>query len=263
MSANAALPTIVLVHGAWHTPPAYQTFSDALTSAGFSVHCPRLPSCSGTSPPTASFAEDVEAVRAVVSDRVAAGERVFMVMHSYGGLVGTEAVTDDLLYKAGGSGGGGVVHLLYLCAYMLQAGTSVIDIAKAAGFFPLWEQFVRNDDDGLCFPIDAAAMFFGEGAEAKHVEAALPHLVRFPLSTFSAQAGSVECWKKVPVTYVNTSRDGAMPGVYQDIVLERAAKDGIVVRKEVYDTCHSVFVTKQKEMVELALEVAKDERNAE
>jgi pimeloyl-ACP methyl ester carboxylesterase len=255
------LPTIVLVHGAWHTPPNYQGFVDSLKEAGFSVHCPRLPSCTNTSPPPASFADDVKTVRTVIKNCVEAGERVLMVMHSYGGAVGTDAVTDALLRRtrAAANQPGGVIHLLYLCAYMLQPGTSVIDIAKSAGFFPYWDQFVNNYEDGSCFPIDPATMFLGGGSSAER-ESAVENLVRSPLEAFNASTEG-ECWRKVPVTYVRTAQDGAVPTAYQDIMIERAEKDGVVIVKEQYDTHHSVFISKRKEMVELALKVAKDERN--
>ncbi|ORY17765.1 Alpha/beta hydrolase fold-1 [Clohesyomyces aquaticus] len=258
-----ALPTIVLVHGAWHTPPNYQSFNDALTAAGFSVYCPHLPSCNNNSPPSASLTEDVGAVRKVVEQRVEAGELVLMIMHSYGGIVGTNAVTDRLLRSTRATNGqpGGVIHLLYQCAYLLQPGASVMDICKAAGFFPLWDQYINNFEDGTSFPIDPAAMFLG-GVEPAVVDAAIPHLVRSPLSAFDAPSGS-DCWKKLPVTYVLTAKDGAVPTPYQDIMIERAERDGVLIRKEYYDTCHSVFISKKKEMVDLALQAARDDRNTQ
>jgi pimeloyl-ACP methyl ester carboxylesterase len=263
LTANMSniLPAIVLVHGAWHAPVHYQTFIASLTEAGFSVHCPRLPSCNNISPPPASFADDVFAVRTTIRELVDAGKRVLMVMHSYGGMVGTDAVTDELLRSTRASTGrpGGVIHLLYLCAYILQPGTSVFDISKASGFFQYWPQFINNFDDGSCFPINPAAMFLNEATSAD-IEAALPHLVRSPLSAFSAVAEG-DCWKKLPVTYVLTSKDGAVPPQYQDIMIERVENDGVAIVKEAYDTDHSVFITKQKEMVNLALKSADDNRN--
>jgi pimeloyl-ACP methyl ester carboxylesterase len=204
----------------------------------------------------------VAAVHAVVQERVEAGERVLMLMHSYGGMVGTAAVTDNLLrnYRAEKGLSGGVIHLLYLCAYILQPGTSVVDISKAAGLFQLWPQFVTDHDDGSCFPVDPKTLFFSD-AESADGDAALPLLVRSPLSAFNAPAEG-DCWKRAPVTYVLTSQDYSVPRPYQDIMLERAEKEGVVIKKEDYATCHSIFITKQKEMVDLALRAAKDERNS-
>ncbi|KAF2687202.1 hypothetical protein K458DRAFT_441054 [Lentithecium fluviatile CBS 122367] len=206
---SGTLPTIVLIHGACHTPANYQTFVDSLKATGFS------------------------------SERAEAGKRILMVMHSYGGMVGRDALTDELFRSTRASTGrsGGVIHLLYLSAYILQPGTTVIDIAKASGFFPFWPQFVSNIDNGSCFPIDPTAMFLGD-AKFSDVEAALPHLVRSPLSAFIALSEG-ECWKTLPVTYVRTSNNGSVPPRYQEIMIERAEEEGVVILKMDYNTCYN------------------------
>lgn len=255
------LPTIVLVHGAWHTPPNYIKFSDALAVAGFTVECPSLPSCNNASPPNASFAEDVACVRNVVEKLVSEGKQVLMVMHSYGGAVGTEAVTQDVTRSNRALAGqsGGVIHLLYQCAYMLCPGSKIMDVVKEAGFLPYWSEYINNFDDGTCFPIDPAAMFFG-GDDIFDIESALSYLVRFPLSALDAVVEGA-CWKTVPVTYLYTRKDGAVPTQYQDIMIRCVEDEGMVIRKLYYDTSHSIFITKEKEMVDVALEAARDIRN--
>ena len=60
-----------------------------------------------------------------------------------------------------------------------------------------------------------------------------------------------------------TVQDHSVPKVYQDIMLARVKADGVELRVETYDTNHSVFVTHQKEMVELLVKAAGDERNAQ
>lgn len=41
---SAAKPTLVIVHGGWHIPESYEKLVGALETAGYEVHCPRLPS---------------------------------------------------------------------------------------------------------------------------------------------------------------------------------------------------------------------------
>ena len=132
-------------------------------------------------------------------------------------------------------------------------------IVKEAGVEHLWPVFVDNFEDGLTFPKDAAALFYN-GMEKADVDAALPHLVRHPLSTFKEETKG-RAWMTVPATYVVTIQDHAAPKIYQDIMLEKVKNAGVKLRVEEYDTCHSVFVTKQKEMVELVLQASKDDRN--
>lgn len=258
------LPTIVLVHGAWHQVANYQSFIDALSSVGFSVDAPRLPSCTNsyTTPPSISTPEDVAVVNAAVKEHVEAGEDVLLLMHSYGGLVGTDALSPELLRtaRAAEQKPGGVLHLLYLAAYLLEPGTSVIDISKASGLFPTWPQFVTDYDDGSTFPVDPSLLFFSGIGEPAVVEKALSTLVRSPLSAFNTPAQR-DAWNKLPVTYVHTLLDYAAPYAYQTIMIDRAQKAGADIQTKTYNTSHSVFITEQQEMVDLAVEVTKDSRN--
>ncbi len=255
-----SLPVIVLVHGAWHTPPIYQSYIDDLKTQGFTVYCPRLPSCSGASPPKASLPEDIVCVREVVKPLVEAGKRVVMVMHSYGGAVGTDAV-EGLAFSARKAAGqsGGVIHLLYLCAFMLPPGSTILGIVKEAGMAHLWSQFIDDGADGSTFPKDPVQLFYG-GIDQEVVDKALPHLVRFPMSALTtATKGSA--WRSLPVTYVYTQQDYSVPSVYQDIMIEKVRKEGVVPKIKEYDTSHSVFITMQQEMVQAVVKAAEDERN--
>lgn len=258
---ETSLPTIVLVHGAWHTPANYSSYANALKAQGFKVLTPQLPSCNNSPRPNASFTEDVTAVHNVVKSLVEAGERVLMVMHSYGGAVGTDAISGLTITDRKDAGKkGGVIHLFYICAYILPPGLSVWDIVVEAGFAELWPQYIQNFDDGSTFPLDPTAMFLN-GVEKEIVDEALPHLVKSPLSAFEAKTRG-DAWRKVPVTYILTQQDWALPRVYQDIMLGKVKGEGVVVKTEDWDTCHSIFITKREEMVRAVLEAVRDERNA-
>ncbi|TVY29754.1 hypothetical protein LHYA1_G002033 [Lachnellula hyalina] len=251
----ASLPTIVLVHGAWHTQPNYHNYIEALKAQGFKVLTPHLPSSSGKSPPDASFPEDVVAVREVVENLVEAGERVLMVMHSYGGAVGTDAITGLSFTERKAEGKkGGVIHLFYMCAYILPPGATIWSIVEEAQMTQFWPQFVDNAADGSSFPHDPKLLFFGDGVEQRVVDEALPHLVRSPLSMFHTETKG-SAWKIVPATYILTQQDYSVPRVYQDIMLSKVKKEGVVLKTEDYETSHSA------EMVRAVVEAAKDERN--
>lgn len=57
-----------------------------------------------------------------------------MLMHSYGGAVGTDAMEGLKLPTRQAQGkAGGVIHLLYLCPYILPPGGSVWDVVEQAG----------------------------------------------------------------------------------------------------------------------------------
>lgn len=256
-----SLPTIVLVHGAWHTPPNYQTYIDALKKQGFQVHCPRLPTCSGVSPPTASLPDDIACVKELVTSLVEDGQRVLMVLHSYGGAVGGSAVEGLSLADRQAAGKpGGVIHLLCLCGYLLRANTAIFDIVREAKFEKILDEFVPTTPDGLCFYKDPAFGFFSGRADQETVDKALSTLVKFPSQCFHDTTTGY-AWKTLPATYIRTLQDYGVPTVYQDIMLAKAQEDGVSVKVKTFDADHSLFITEQEKMVQATIDAANDERN--
>ncbi|KAL3264231.1 hypothetical protein ABHI18_000975 [Aspergillus niger] len=250
-------PTIVLIHGAWHTPANYTLLITSLQSLGFTVHCPHLPSCTNTRPPPATYADDVSVVRSLVTSLVEEGERILMLMHSYGGAIGTDAIQDlDLPTRAANNLPGGIIHLLYLCAYIQQPGRSIWDVVTEAGMTAFWPQFIENADDGSTFPVDPVQLFLGDCDEAQVAEA-VKHLVRSPLSAFQTPAVG-DAWRRAPVTYVSTTKDYSVPRVYQDLMLNRVKAEGVDVRVVEVDTAHSVFVSRLGDVVRIVEEAVRD-----
>ncbi|KAJ5156759.1 hypothetical protein N7492_009562 [Penicillium capsulatum] len=257
-----SLPVVVLVHGAWSTPFGYQTYIDALRRQGFQVHCPRLPTCSDESPPTASLADDIACIEEVVRGLVEAGDRVLMILHSYGGVVGSSAVDGLSLTERKAAGHpGGVVHLLYVCGYILDVGTCVWNILEEAKFDHLWDQFIDTDANGLTLIKDPNLLLFSGRAEQEIVDRALQSLVRFPKPVLHTTV-TAAAWKTIPTTYISTLEDYAVPLVYQEIMLKKVRKQGVELKVETYDADHSLYITKEKEMVDAAVKAATDERNA-
>lgn len=92
---------IVLVQGSFQVPEVYHKFADALRSFDYSVVQPPLPSLIDQDSPNfadKSLTDDACAVRSEVKRLLEDGKTVVLVMHSYGGLVGDEAVTEDLSF---------------------------------------------------------------------------------------------------------------------------------------------------------------------
>jgi len=69
---------------------------------------------------------DVEVVRNQVICLLEKSRSVMMLLHSYGGAVGTEAVKGLSARERVAEGlSGGVVRLIYMCGFMLQVGDCV------------------------------------------------------------------------------------------------------------------------------------------
>ncbi|KAI0161332.1 alpha/beta-hydrolase [Xylariaceae sp. FL1272] len=258
-----ALPTLFLVHGAWQTPPVYQKYIDALQEAGFTVSCPLLPSCSGTRkslPPTKpSLPEDAMTIRSNVRALVETGLCVLVIMHSYGGAVGSEAVWDDssgepLFFANRRAKGlqGGVVHMLYLCGYMLDKEEKLKDYTDVNEE----EGWIRANDPGFSYFTSSKV----DDPDNEDVKALMPHLRVWPTSALFIPIQYAP-WKHIPNSYVKTTNDVGVFTDYQEAMIQHAKDIGIEFRLSVYETYHFVWYSHLKDMVQEALTAASDPRN--
>jgi pimeloyl-ACP methyl ester carboxylesterase len=110
-------PVVLLVHGAWQTPSHYHPLIHAITASDFSVICPPLPSCSNAIPNTANLIDDIALIRATAVDLAGRGHPIIALMHSYGGGVGTQALSGlGWNERAKHQQSGGVVALVYMAS---------------------------------------------------------------------------------------------------------------------------------------------------
>ena len=119
-------PAIILVHGAWHVPEHYHTLIHQLQQAGFEVHCPHLPTCNPRKLFVANMFDDATLVRNQIIPLLDKSHKIIMLLHSYGGVVGIEAVKGLSISERASQGlVGGVKRLVYMCGFMLKVGESV------------------------------------------------------------------------------------------------------------------------------------------
>jgi alpha-beta hydrolase superfamily lysophospholipase len=131
-SSSEEKPTIVVVQGSFQTTLVYEALEKGLQSQGYPTIHPALPSCSNVDSPTfpsITLLDDAIAVRREVSRVVEENRTVVLVMHSYGGLVGSEAITEEMSYSSRQSRNlkGGVIHLFMFSAFLVEEGKSVLD----------------------------------------------------------------------------------------------------------------------------------------
>lgn len=147
-SSSSAInkPTLLLVQGSFQLPLVYETLIKGLEQEGYPTVHPKLPSCSpdGAGFATRTLTDDSRAVTDALESLIEKDRKyVIVLMHSYGGLVGSDAVLENLSYenrkKAGARGG--VIHLFYFAAFVLPPGQSVL---KAFGESPNNDVRVRR-----------------------------------------------------------------------------------------------------------------------
>ena len=235
-------PAVVLVHGAWHTPEHYAEMEAALTDAGFLTVVPRLPTVNGDKPPTTTLSDDVVTVREEATKLISQGHPLLVLCHSYGGMVVTDAFTPDMHLEARKKNGlpGGIVHLIYMCAFLPQNGQSLATIKSASG--ENLETVIDYDDHRSSFPKDPVNMFYGE----LNPDAA--DMWTSKLITHSGEAHYAEitntAWSYFPVTYLYCEEDAAIPLAAQHSMVDAVVATGSQkVRTKSYKAAHSPFLS--------------------
>jgi len=84
-------PTFVLVHGGWQGPSLWTYVIPLLERAGYATYPVTLVS-PDSDPPVEDFTADVEVVRRAVDTLLECGKDVILVLFSYAGYVGCEAL---------------------------------------------------------------------------------------------------------------------------------------------------------------------------
>ena len=118
-------PTILIVPGGWHSASVYSHFAAELESLGYPTTTTSLPSVNSKSPQTATCTEDSNALRKELLSLIETDEKdVVILAHSYGGLPAGGAAHG--LSKTNDKKGG-VVGLIYMSAFVVPEGTSLLD----------------------------------------------------------------------------------------------------------------------------------------
>jgi pimeloyl-ACP methyl ester carboxylesterase len=191
---TASGPTVVLVHGAWHTSQCWSAVRRRLDLMGVRSTTVDLPS-SGTDPARlGDLHADVAEVRRALA---AVDGTVVLCGHSYGGVVITEA----------GAGLPNVRHLVYLAAFMPAEQQSVLDCCGPGGPPPYVE--IRADGSSTVPPDLRIDTFYGD-LPATEAQLWADRLLLHSAAAVSTPV-SAAAWRDMPSTYVVTTEDHSIP----------------------------------------------------
>jgi pimeloyl-ACP methyl ester carboxylesterase len=219
----------VLVHGAWHGPWCWQRLRHCLEAQGLTVQCPALPSA-GEAP--AGLTEDAGHVSEVV--RGIAGP-VIVCGHSYGGMV----------ISALDCGPADIRQLVYLCAYMTEAGESLESSLRAAGERRPGH-WIRRLPDGRT-QVDgerAGALFYQDCPDLTQswaIGQLRPHW-----GQVLAQSVAHPAWHRHPSCYVVCSEDKALAPPIQREVYAVRAQQVVTLRSG-----HSPFLSLPQQLAQM------------
>jgi hypothetical protein len=130
MATQTEKPLIFLVCGSWHTPKVWYLLEPFLNDAGYETVKTSLMSNGSKASVPNVFAHDAKKLTDEITALVEQGKEIVMVMHSYGGLPGSEACkgnTKSVRQKEGKKGG--VIACVYLCSFMIPTGYSLMESA--------------------------------------------------------------------------------------------------------------------------------------
>lgn len=114
-------PTFVLFPGSWHTADCFDPLVKALADAGYSSVAV-TPRCIDSSPPSTTFQPDAEAIKDAI---VELGDKdVILVLHSYAGIPGTDAVGDLVANQPDVAAR--IKRLVYLAAFVPMKGENLM-----------------------------------------------------------------------------------------------------------------------------------------
>ena len=212
-------PSVVIVHGAWHTPEHYQEVVGHLNRNGFDdVQCPRLPSATETLPlpATANLEHDTIVIKNTIKLLVEAGRDVVVLMHSYGGVAGNNSL-DGLLEPQRKARGltGGVTHLVYTAAFVQHAGSRLVDPFDG-NMMPWLDEDVEND---IIHMQDPRHAFYEHVESDREAQNWLEMTVLCPASVvkdIQTYAPYEHIGHGVDVTYLVCNRDKELKGPIQE-----------------------------------------------
>jgi len=191
-----AMPTVVLVHGAWSGPWVWDEVRRYLDLAGITSATIALSSVGGNLGKLGGLADDIAAISAAMDEL--SGPFV-LVGHSYGGVPVTEvaAARED------------ITHVIYVSAFAVPVGASLVD--AAAGVATDW--WIIDEDGDSVLPDNPGALLFSECAPAVASDAIArlrPHSLRSVREPLRAAR-----YGEIPATYVISERDAILPADVQ------------------------------------------------
>lgn len=250
-----SLPTLVFIPGSWHRPACYDKVIELLEEK-HNLKCISitLPSTSGN--PAASFKDDLDAAREVVSSEIGRGNDVIVIAHSYGGMVGNSVIKDFAQPQAAAarnstSTTGHVIGLILIASGFTLTGLSFMD-----PFFghppPTWRV---NNETGYADIVASPRDLFYHDLPAEQAEYWVSQLTTQSLKAlFEGGEFTYAGWMDVPVWYIGTVEDRGLPVVVQRMQVGMAREMGGSVEHRELQTSHSPFLSKPEETARIVVE---------
>jgi pimeloyl-ACP methyl ester carboxylesterase len=220
---------IVLVHGSFGDGSVWNKVIPILQNAGHRVTAVQLP--------LHSLGDDIATVERAI-ERI--GDPMILVGHSYGGIVITNAASNN----------SNVTGLVYLAAFVPDRGESLLDQANNTSDLPA--NLLKFDNEGFAsINPDLIHNWFAQDVNLTEVD--IIAAVQKPTNqlTFTEKSGP-PAWKNLPSWYQISENDRVLPPDYQHTVAERMNATILSI-----NSSHSSLLSHPDEVAELILNATK------
>jgi len=242
-------PTLVLVPGAWHSIETWDKISSLLTEQGYKCVPVPLPSTAGNA--SATFGEDVKAARDLILAETTEGRDVVVVTHSYGGMLGQSAIKGLTKPKQNSpSTSGHVIGLALIATGFCETGKSFLD-GLGGQPPPTW----RLDSSGFAqFNVPTRELFYHDLPEEEGNYWVSKLTKQASNALTSGGEHSYSGWKDVPVWFLATTEDKALPVQAQTYFVQLAKDSGADVTLKEVASSHSPMLSKPKETADFIVQ---------
>lgn len=247
MSRSTEKPTVLLVHGAWHNASCWDSTRAKLKKLSYPTEAVQLKS-SGNAVTT--HLEDTAIIRKALESLIVAESKfVILVMHSYGGVAGTNAVHGlEAAARQEKGEKGGIIHCLFVAAFLVPKGGSLI------GMFDEAPPYLYPDPQDSSFLLvkDPKDVFYNDVSP----DVAEPWTSQFQPQSTASFASTVDsvAWESglVPCTYIMCEKDQGVYFWLQQKMLDGVTKEsGKPWKIEKTDSSHSAWLTQVPTIVRL------------
>jgi pimeloyl-ACP methyl ester carboxylesterase len=200
------MSTYVLIHGAWHGGWCWDKVVPLLESKGHTVVAPDLPGHGSDKTPIGEISLKAYAdhVCRVVDAR---SEPVFLVGHSMGGFVITQAAEQCA---------GKINTLVYVTAYLLENGETPAEFSKTDtdSLIPSVIEIVEDQSAARLKDEEIIPCFYGD-CEKEDVNRAKSLLVPQAMAPLTTPLETTDVFGRIPRVYIECLKDRAISDYIQ------------------------------------------------
>ncbi|KAI1616232.1 Alpha/beta hydrolase fold-1 [Exophiala viscosa] len=250
----SSAPTLILIHGSWHTPAYWDKARTILEMKGYKCIAPQL-LFTDIDLPITSIAPAIESLRRVIASEIDAGNDVVVVNHSFGGMVGCSAIKgftrknqSNLKHNKSGH----VLGLIQTPAFAPRSNTALIDLYAVPGYVESLssQDQVRPSKEGWSELLREPGGYFYNDLPPEEAQELISRLVKFSFGLGMSSDGVYAGWLDVPVWYLFCTLDQAMTLKGQEIIVQICRDDGADVTTRVVEAGHSPAISKTEDVVQ-------------